>query len=224
MTEWLDWTELSPVKSFNFISDAKLFSSAGQTFSSSVFYLLSSSLGKGWQGRKTFVFFGWLQSAFCCFSGNADGRGCLVAECRRWLSDGVPTTTFLPLGSLVSDRPLPLTSSSYQTTFLAMASMSAVLVGWFPSMQFLWIHQPYIKSCYSYKVAQVLTPTSAFSVLLLPCSPSSVHASLGAHMQDHFLSRYQVGRKWQCPMCTHLHFTHMILLYIPDQPWAYVTR
>ena len=25
-------------------------------------------------------------------------------------------------------------------------------------------------------------------------------------------------------MCTHLHFTHMILLYIPDQPWAYVTR
>lgn len=85
---------------------------------------------------------------------------------------------------------------------------------WFPSMQFLWIHQPHIKSCYSYKVAQVLTPMAAFSILLLPCSPSSVHVSLGAHMQDLFLSRYQMGRKWQCPdMYTPTFHTYDSLVY-----------
>ena len=57
MTEWLDWTELSPVKSFNFISDAKLFSSAGQTFSSSVFSL---ELGEGTAGKKNFFCLLWV--------------------------------------------------------------------------------------------------------------------------------------------------------------------
>lgn len=60
----------------------------------------------------------------------------------------------------------------------------------------------------------MLTPTAAFSILLLPCSPSSVHVSLGARMQDLFLSSYQMGRKWQCPnVYTPTFHTYDSLVY-----------
>ena len=51
--------------------------------------------------------------------------------------------------------------------------------------------------------------TCAFSVLLLPCSPSSAHASLGADMQDYFLSRYKVGGKTTVSRFVHTHIFYI---------------
>lgn len=61
----------------------------------------------------------------------------------------------------------------------------------------------HIKSCYSYKVAQVLTPMAAFSILLLPV-PLPLFMSAWGHICKTSSQQIPNGRNDSALICTHL--------------------